>query len=376
MKLQGVELRRVAMPLVSPFRTSFGTQTARDILLLRAVTTSDRGDAEGWGECVAMSDPLYSSEYVDATADVLRRFLLPELAASADRLDRHGAHAVASVLHKFKGHRMAKAALEMAVLDAELRTEGRSWARELGAVHDRVPSGVSVGIFDSIPALLDAVGGYLDAGYVRIKLKIEPGWDVEPVRAVRERFGDDVLLQVDANTAYTLRDARHLARLDSFDLLLIEQPLEEEDVLGHAELARRISTPVCLDESIVSAQTAAAAISLGACAVINIKPGRVGGYLEAVRIHDLAAAHGLAVWCGGMVETGLGRAANAALGALPGFTLPGDISASDRFYATDITEPLVLEDGHMAVPTGPGLGVTPIPEVLESVTTSTEWIPL
>lgn len=376
MKLQGVELRRVAMPLVSPFRTSFGTQTARDILLLRAVTTSDRGDAEGWGECVAMSDPLYSSEYVDATADVLRRFLLPELAASADRLDRHGAHAVASVLHKFKGHRMAKAALEMAVLDAELRTEGRSWARELGAVHDRVPSGVSVGIFDSIPALLDTVDGYLEAGYVRIKLKIEPGWDVEPVRAVRERFGDDVLLQVDANTAYTLRDARHLARLDSFDLLLIEQPLEEEDVLGHAELARRISTPVCLDESIVSAQTAAAAISLGACAVINIKPGRVGGYLEAVRIHDLAAAHGLAVWCGGMVETGLGRAANAALGALPGFTLPGDISASDRFYATDITEPLVLEDGHMAVPTGPGLGVTPIPEVLESVTTSTEWIPL
>ena len=376
MKLQGVELRRVAMPLVSPFRTSFGTQTARDVLLLRAVTTSDRGDAEGWGECVAMSDPLYSSEYVDATADVLRRFLLPELAASADRLDRHGAHAVASVLHKFKGHRMAKAALEMAVLDAELRTEGRSWARELGAVHDRVPSGVSVGIFDSIPALLDAVDGYLEAGYVRIKLKIEPGWDVEPVRAVRERFGDDVLLQVDANTAYTLRDARHLARLDAFDLLLIEQPLEEEDVLGHAELARRISTPVCLDESIVSAQTAAAAISLGACAVINIKPGRVGGYLEAVRIHDLAAAHGLAVWCGGMVETGLGRAANAALGALPGFTLPGDISASDRFYATDITEPLVLEDGHMAVPTGPGLGVTPIPEVLESVTTSTEWIPL
>ena len=376
MKLQGVELRRVAMPLVSPFRTSFGTQTARDILLVRAVTTSDRGDAEGWGECVAMSDPLYSSEYADATADVLRRFLLPELAGSADRLEQHGAHAVASVLHKFKGHRMAKAALEMAVLDAELRTEGRSWARELGAVHDRVPSGVSVGILDSIPALLDAVDGYLDAGYVRIKLKIEPGWDVEPVRAVRERFGDDVLLQVDANTAYTLRDAPHLARLDAFDLLLIEQPLEEEDVLGHAELARRISTPVCLDESIVSAQTAAAAISLGACAVINIKPGRVGGYLEAVRIHDLAAAHGLAVWCGGMVETGLGRAANAALGALPGFTLPGDISASDRFYATDITEPLVLEDGHMAVPTGPGLGVTPIPEILESVTTSTEWIPL
>jgi O-succinylbenzoate synthase len=371
-KLQGVELRRVAMPLVSPFRTSFGTQTARDILLLRAVTA----DGEGWGECVAMSDPLYSSEYVDATADVLRRFFLPALSDASGELQRHGAHAVNAVLHRFKGHRMAKAALEMAVLDAELRAADRSWARELGAVHTRVPSGVSVGIFDSIPRLLDVVGGYLDAGYVRIKLKIEPGWDVEPVRAVRERFGDDLLLQVDANTAYTLRDARHLARLDDFDLLLIEQPLEEEDVLGHAELARQIRTPVCLDESIVSAQTAAAAISLGACSIINIKPGRVGGYLEAVRIHDLAAAHGLAVWCGGMVETGLGRAANAALGALPGFTLPGDISASDRFYRTDITAPLTITDGYMDVPTGPGLGVTPIPEILDSVTTAQEWIPL
>ncbi|TIC80504.1 o-succinylbenzoate synthase [Nocardioides sp. GY 10113] len=360
------------MPLVSPFRTSFGTQTARDILLLRAVTA----DGEGWGECVAMSDPLYSSEYVDATADVLRRFLLPALTDGAEDLRRHGANAVAALLRKFKGHRMAKAALEMAVLDAELRAEGRSWGRELGAVHDRVPSGVSVGIYDSIPVLLDVVGGYLDAGYVRIKLKIEPGWDLEPVRAVRERFGDDVLLQVDANTAYTLRDARHLAKLDDFDLLLIEQPLEEEDVVGHAALARQVATPICLDESIVSAESAAAAIELGACSIINIKPGRVGGYLEAVRIHDVAAAHGLAVWCGGMLETGLGRAANAALGALPGFTLPGDISASDRFYQTDITAPLTIEDGYMHVPTGPGLGVTPIPEILDAVTTGTEWIAL
>ncbi len=237
-----------------------------------------------------------------------------------------------------------------------------------------MPSGVSVGIHDSIPELLDAVGGYLDEGYARIKLKIEPGWDLAPVAAVRERFGGEVLLQVDANTAYTLRDARHLAKLDAFDLLLIEQPLEEEDVLGHAALARQLATPICLDESVVSAQTAAAAITLGACQIINIKPGRVGGYLEARKIHDLAAAHGIAVWCGGMVETGLGRAANIALAALPGFTLPGDVSASDRFYRTDITEPIVLADGHVAVPTGPGLGVAPIPELLESVTTSVEWI--
>ncbi|UMG93222.1 o-succinylbenzoate synthase [Nocardioides sp. TF02-7] len=357
MKVRGVELRRVAMPLVAPFRTSFGTQTERDILLLRVETD----EAEGWGECVAMADPLYSSEHVEGAADVLRRFLLPALAADAGAaaLDRHGAPAVAQVLHPVKGHRMAKAAVEMAFLDAELRAAGRSFARELGAVADRVPSGVSVGILGSVPELLDVVGGYLDAGYVRIKLKIEPGWDVEPVRAVRERFGDDVLLQVDANTAYTLRDARHLARLDPFDLLLIEQPLEEDDVVGHADLARLIRTPVCLDESVVSAQSAAAAIRLGACQVINIKPGRVGGYLEARRIHDLAQAHGVPVWCGGMVETGLGRAANVALAALPGFTLPGDVSGSDRFYRDDVTEPFVVRDGHLPVPDGPGLGVAP-----------------
>ncbi|WP_030452450.1 o-succinylbenzoate synthase [Herbidospora cretacea] len=372
MKLRGIELRRLSMPLVAPFRTSFGTQTERDILLLRAVSD----DAEGWGECVALTDPLYSPEYVDSQQDVLRRFLLPRLASpeGAAAIGRSGAAAVAGLLHAYKGHRMAKAAVEMAILDAELRALGRSFGRELGAVADRVPSGVSVGIHDSIPALLSAVEGYLDEGYARIKLKIEPGWDVEPVAAVRERFGGDVLLQVDANTAYTLRDARHLARLDAFDLLLIEQPLEEEDVLGHAALARRLATPICLDESVVSAQTAAAAITLGACQIINIKPGRVGGYLEARKIHDLAAAHGVAVWCGGMVETGLGRAANIALAALPGFTLPGDVSASGRFYRTDITEPIVLVDGHVEVPAGPGLGVTPIPEILERVTTSVEWI--
>ncbi|MGH8962867.1 MAG: o-succinylbenzoate synthase [Jatrophihabitantaceae bacterium] len=368
MKLTGVELRRIGMPLVAPFRTSFGTQIDREVLLLRVVT----GDAEGWGECVAMSDPLYSSEYIDAAADVLRRFLIPALAAH-ERLD---ANAVAGVLAPFKGHRMAKAALEMGVLDAELRAQGRPLSRELGAVRDRVPCGVSVGIMDSVPQLLDAVGGYLDAGYVRIKLKIEPGWDVDPVRAVRERFGDDVLLQVDANTAYTLADARHLARLDPFDLLLIEQPLDEEDVLGHAELAKVLSTPICLDESITSARAAADAIALGACQIVNVKPGRVGGYLEARRIHDVCAAHGVPVWCGGMLETGLGRAANVALAALPAFTLPGDTSASDRYYRTDITVPFVLNDGYLTVPTGPGIGVEPLDDELAAVTTSTEWLSL
>jgi o-succinylbenzoate synthase len=368
MKLAGVELRRITMPLVAPFRTSFGTETTRDVLLLRAVTA----DAEGWGECVAMSEPLYSSEYVEAAANVLRQHLISRLGA-VPALD---AALVAPALAAVKGHRMAKAALEMAVLDAELRASGRSFARELGAVRDRVPCGVSVGIMASVGELLDAVAGYLAAGYVRIKLKIEPGWDVEPVRAVRERFGDQLLLQVDANAAYTLADAQHLARLDPFGLLLIEQPLEEEDVLGHAELAKAVRTPICLDESITSARAAAAAISLGACKIVNVKPGRVGGYLEARRVHDVCAAHGVPVWCGGMLETGIGRAANVALAALPGFTLPGDTSASDRYYHADITEPFTLSEGHLAVPAGPGIGVTPLPEQLAAVTTSTEWVPL
>jgi O-succinylbenzoate synthase len=366
MRLTGVELRRVSMPLIAPFRTSFGTQTVRDALLLRVVT--DTG--EGWGECVAMGSPLYSPEYVEGSMDVLRRFLIPRLAAAPHLT----ATDVAPLLADIHGHQMAKAALELGVLDAELRAAGRPLSRELGAVRERVPSGVSVGIMDSIPHLLDAVGGYLAEGYVRIKLKIEPGWDVEPVRAVRERFGDDVLLQVDANTAYTVADARHLARLDPFDLLLIEQPLAEDDILGHADLARQVTTPICLDESITSARSAAAAIRLGAAAIINIKPGRVGGYLESRRIHDVCVANGVPVWCGGMLETGLGRAANLALAALPGFTLPGDTSASSRYYASDITSPFELVDGHIEVPRGPGIGVEPLPDELAAVTSSTEWV--
>jgi len=368
MKLTGLELRRVAMPLVAPFRTSFGTEHERDVLLVRAVTDQ----AEGWGECVAMSEPRYSSEYVDGAAEVIRRYLVPAVAA----LPSPDPVAVEPVFAGIKGHPMAKAAVQTALLDAQLRAAGLSFGGYLGAVRERVPAGVSVGIMDSVPALLDAVEMYLGQGYLRIKLKIEPGWDVEPVRAVRERFGDGVLLQVDANTAYTLADARHLARLDPFDLLLIEQPLPEDDVRGHATLATQIRTPVCLDESITSARAAADAIALGAAAIVNVKPGRVGGYLEARRVHDVCAAHGVPVWCGGMLETGLGRAANVALAALPNFTLPGDTSASDRYFARDITAPFVLEEGHVRVPAGPGLGVTPDPDALRDHTTATEWLQL
>ena len=367
MKIESVDLVRVAMPLVSPFRTSFGTQTARDALLVRVKGP----DADGWGECVAMNEPLYSAEYVDGAQDVIERFLLPRLMGAADV----SAERVAGDLADVKGHPMAKAAVEMAILDAELCARGESLAAYLGAVAESVPSGVSVGITGSVGELIDVVGGYLDDGYVRVKLKIEPGWDTEPVGAVRERFGDGLLLQVDANAAYTLADARHLAGLDPFGLLLIEQPLPEDDIAGHAELARIVKTPICLDESITSAAAAADAIARGACSIVNIKAGRVGGYLEARRVHDLCAAHGVPVWCGGMLETGLGRAANVALAALPGFTLPGDISASDRYWHTDITAPFVLEAGHIRVPNGPGIGVRPDPAVLSEVTTSLRSLP-
>jgi len=381
LKLESLELLRASLPLVSPFRTSFGTETARDVLLLRVVASysagpdgvsgASSGEAEGWGECVAMSDPLYSSEYVDAAADVIRRFLVPALGALRDV----EVHAAERAFARIKGHPMAKAAVEAALLDAQLRQAGMSLGTFLGAVHEAVPAGVSVGIMDSVPELLDAVDGYLAEGYLRIKLKIEPGWDVAPVRAVRERFGDDLLLQVDANTAYTLADARQLAKLDPFDLLLIEQPLAEDDLAGHAQLARLLRTPVCLDESITSARAAAEAIRIGATRIVNIKPGRVGGYLEARRIHDVCAANGVPVWCGGMLETGIGRAANVALAALPNFTLPGDTSASSRYYLRDITAPFVLEDGHVRVPVGEGIGVVPDQDALDDVTVSTEWLP-
>ncbi|SFN36857.1 o-succinylbenzoate synthase [Mycetocola miduiensis] len=350
MKVESITLHRVGMPLVRPFETSFGRETERVVLLVHLVT--DVG--EGWGECVAGKTPGYSSEYVEGCAHVIEHHLAPLLfraphvrAADLERL-------FAPVV----GHRMAKAALEAAVLDAELRASGISFAHYLGAVRTEVDCGVSVGISPSIDELLTEVQGYVDAGYRRIKLKIKPGWDFEPVRRVRDLLGPDAALQVDANTAYTREDIAHLSRLDDSGLLLIEQPFDEEDIASHVVLAQAIETPVCLDESIVSVGVAIDAIDRGATSIVNIKPGRVGGYLPAVAIHDACRARGIPVWCGGMLETGIGRAMNVALAALPGFTLPGDTSASDRYYAEDLTEPFVLDDGRLAVPTGPGSGVT------------------
>jgi O-succinylbenzoate synthase len=367
-KIERIELVRVLLPLVSRFRTSFGTDTERDTFLLRVVTEA----AEGWAEFAGDPDPLYCSEFAASAELALRDHLVPRVLA----LGEVSAAAVGPAVEAVKGHKLAKAVLETAILDAELRAYDMSFATYLGAVRDRVPAGVSVGIMDSVPELLGTVARHLEEGYVRIKLKIEPGWDVEPVRAVRAEFGDALPLQVDANTAYSLTDAEHLRRLDEFGLLLIEQPLAEDDLRGHAALSALVRTPICLDESITSARDAATALALGACRVINVKPARVGGYLEARRIHDVAAASGVPVWCGGMLETGVGRAANLALAALPGFVLPGDTSASSRYYDEDITPPFVLDDGHLDVPSSPGIGVDVLAGPLARVTVSRHDLPL
>jgi o-succinylbenzoate synthase len=271
-----------------------------------------------------------------------------------------------------RGHPMAKAALEMAVLDAELRDRGRSLAHALGGTRDRVECGVSIGIAATIEALLEQVDGYVSEGYRRVKLKIEPGSDVDRVAAVRDAH-PELPLSVDANAAYRIADAKVMSALDEYHLTMIEQPLRHDDLVDHARLQRMLRTPICLDESIRSAADAASALEIGACRIVNIKQGRVGGLLEARAVHDVARGRGAPVWCGGMLETGIGRAANLALASLPGFTLPGDTSASRRYFEQDLTPPFELAaDGTMAVPTGPGLGVDPLPDRLESCTVRLE----
>ena len=364
--IHSIELRRISLPLVTPFRTSFSTENQRDILLVRVETD----DAVGWGECVSGNEPLYSNEYVEGSQRVMIDHLIPRLFAFRSRA--MSAHDVAQILRPVKDHRMAKAALEAAILDAQLRENNVSLATHLGSIHELVPSGVSVGIANSLDELVTTVGGYLDEGYARIKLKIEPGWDIEPVRVIRKTFGDQVPLQVDANTAFTREDGPLLAQLDPFNLLLIEQPLPEDDITGHALIARQVRTPICLDESIVSSHVAIDAIERGACSIVNIKAGRVGGYLEAVRIHNVCQQRGVPVWCGGMLETGIGRAMNVALAGLPNFTLTGDISASERFWKQDIVQQSIrLESGQVRLPSGSDAGFEIDGPFLSDVTTST-----
>ncbi|MGH2573724.1 MAG: o-succinylbenzoate synthase [Actinomycetota bacterium] len=365
--IRAIELREVALPLVRPFRTSFGEEREKRAILIRV----EGDDGEGWGECVASESPRYSEEWLAGAWILLRDHLCPALVGDGGVA---GPNDVSQRLGWVRGHRMAKAAVEAAVLDWWLRAAGRSLKEHLGGVRDRIPCGVSVGIASSLDALLEEVRGYRAAGYLRIKLKIEPGWDLEMVRAVRQAL-PDTPLSVDANAAYSLADAPLFEALDELDLVMVEQPLDHEDLADHARLQSRLRTPICLDESIRSARDAGSAIELGACRIINIKPGRVGGVAEAKRIHDLAMARGVPVWIGGMLETGVGRAVNLALASLPGVTLPGDTSASDRYFHQDITEPFVLSsDGTMAVPDGPGIGVEPSPERLQGCTTRSELI--
>jgi o-succinylbenzoate synthase len=350
-KIERLELRLLELPLVHFFETSFGRVDDKHFILVRA----DGDGTSGYGECVADNDPYYSAETNETAWHIISEFIAPrvlgmELAHPRD---------VFPALKAIRGHHMAKAAVEMAAWDLYARQRREPLWRTLGGVRDRIASGVSVGIQPSLADLAANVERELAAGYRRIKIKVKPGWDLDPVRTIRERFGS-IPLMVDANAAYTAGDAEHLARLDEYGLMMIEQPLDYDDIAEHARLQRRLQTAICLDESIKSLGAAREAIAAGACRIINIKPGRMGGFGESIRLHDLCAAHGIPVWHGGMLESGIGRAANIHLSTLPNFTLPGDVAASKRYFSPDLIEPPieVAADGTIAVPNDYGLGVS------------------
>jgi O-succinylbenzoate synthase len=361
-----VRLVLVRLPLVRPFETSFGCMTDRECIL---VEVEDASGAVGWGECVADRDPFYSAECNATAWHVLERYLVPAVlgrpAPSPEDLSARWSHV--------RGHRMAKAALEMAAWDLDARLAGVPLCERLGGVRRPIEAGVSIGIQASPAALVARVEEELAAGYRRIKIKIKPGWDRVPVAAIRERWAD-IPLMVDANAAYRLADADDLAALDRFDLMMIEQPLSHDDLVQHANLQQRIRTPVCLDESIAGPDAARAALDLGACRVINIKPGRMGGHGPSRAVHDLARDRGVPLWHGGMLETGIGRAHNLHLSTLPGFGLPGDVAASKRYFVPDLIDPPieVAPDGTIEVPAGVCIGVVPVDDRLRAATMRSE----
>jgi O-succinylbenzoate synthase len=360
-KIDRLELALLKLPLVHFFETSFGRIHEKHFIVVRLY-----GDGlVGYGESVAEKDPYYSAETNETVWHVVRDFVAPKLLGVPFDHPRE----VFRALRAIRGHNMAKAAVEMAAWDLAAKTAAEPLYRSLGGSRERIASGVSIGIQDSLAALADKVARELDAGYRRIKIKIKPGWDVTAVETVRTRFGA-IPLMVDANAAYTLADAEHLARLDDFDLMMIEQPLDYDDIADHAALQGRLKTPICLDESIKSVHLAEEAIALRACRIINVKPGRMGGFAESIRLHDLCREHGIPVWHGGMLESGIGRAANVHLSTLENFSLPGDVAASKRYFSSDLIDPPieVAPDGTIAVPTGPGLGVTIIEERLANAT--------
>ena len=361
MKIDRIEVRLLRLPLVHFFETSFGRSYDRTFILVKV----EGGGQEGWGESVAEANPYYSAETVETVWHILTAFLAPRVIGVEFAHPRE----VFPALRAVRGHHMAKAALEMAAWDLYARLQGVPLQAVLGGTRTRIASGVSIGIQDSLDELAAKVDTELAAGYQRIKIKIKPGWDVNAVEMLRARFGP-IPLMVDANAAYTVDDGPHLAALDRFDLMMIEQPLEYDDVTDHAVLQRQLRTPICLDESIHTVRIARDAIDAGACRIINIKPGRVGGHLESIRLHDLCAERGIPVWHGGMLESGIGRAHNIHLASLPNFTLPGYIAASRRYYAPDLIDPPieVARDGTVAVPDGPGIGVRPVPERIDQAT--------
>ncbi len=361
MKIDLAVLRTVEMPLKFKFRTSFGETNVKKFLLLELRS----GGLAGWGECVAEEDPFFSPETLDTARAILERNLLPLVLGR----ETAGPGAFDLLAARVRGNRMAKGAVETALWDLFARARGVSLSKALGGTRSSIEVGVSLGIAPTVEALVENVGRHVAQGYRRIKLKIEPGCDVERLRAVRGAF-PSIVLTVDANAAYTLGDTPTLAAIDEFGLDYMEQPLHHEDIAAHAELARRIGTPICLDESIRSAADAKAAIALGACKVINVKIGRVGGHGEALAIHEAAAAAGIPLWCGGMLESGVGRAHNVAIASLAGFSKPGDTSSSSRYFEEDIVEPrLEATAGLMPVPAGPGTGVEVRAAILSRFTT-------
>jgi O-succinylbenzoate synthase len=352
MRLRQVTLREIHMTLLAPFETSFERTCRRRILLVEA----DVDGVKGWGECVASETPYYSPETIDTAWHILKDFLWPTLKAT--EFSRAGE--VWSLLTRIRGHNMAKGALEAAIWDAEAKMKGVPLWKLLGGTRAEISCGVSIGIKDSLDELVSAVRKELAAGYQRIKIKIRPGWDVNAAARVRQEF-PRIRLMVDANSAYRLDDWPLLKQLDAYNLMMIEQPLGWDDLFSHVELQKKLETPICLDECIHTEEQAHAALDLGACRIVNIKLGRVGGHTMARRIHDLCQQHGVPVWCGGMLESGIGRAHNVALSTLPNFSLPGDVSASRRYWDQDIVEPeiTVSPQGTIRVPDGPGIGFAP-----------------
>jgi len=367
MRIDAIVLREIHMPLVRPFETSFGVTRNRRILLAEIHSEG----LIGWGECTAGERPCFSGESTDTAWQVMVNELAPMLAAESPE---HGGDCP-RIFHSIRGNPMAKAALENAVWDLEAQREDIPLSRLIGGIRDFIPCGVSIGIQPSIPELLSIVERELASGYQRIKLKCKPGWDVDVFDRVRNRW-PGIMLSCDANSAYHLRDEDHLLSFDAFDLLMIEQPLWHDDFYFHAVLQKRLDTPICLDESIHNRRDALAAIEMESCKIINIKLGRVGGFSEAIAVHNAALERGIPVWCGGMLESGIGRSHNIALSTLEGFTLPGDISASARYFAQDIIEPVVTVSpkGEIAVPDVPGRGFEVRTDEVEKFTVRKETI--